>query len=146
MSYGTTSILTPEIAEAICEEWMEGKSLSQIVLDLQTSGHTVHKPDITWWVAQNRQVEIGGKEYGMKDLMHAVFPLRVMDMCNEMIGIADKAAKDNTCHHHARNRINVRVHAINMMAPKHVQLNEAVALGGVTLVAVKNEAFDEKVN
>jgi len=146
MGYGSTSILTPAIAEAICEEWMAGKRFNEIAEELRDDGHTVWPADITCWSRKNTQVEIGGEALGFRELLTSVYALRVMDMINEMIQIADKAAAKKECHHATRNRINARWHAIQMMTPKHVRLDEALALGGVTLVAVENKAFDEKVN
>lgn len=117
-----TCILTPEIACAIAEEWAEGKSFAKIVSSLRQEGHTLNNPDITWWLIDNREVEIAGQTYRFRELLESIYPHRVFDLLNEAIEIVDKAAKDKTSPWHAKNQMNVRMHAISAMTPKHVLL------------------------
>lgn len=126
-----TCVLTPEIARALAEDWADGHSVASITADLRAEGHKVWPADVTWWCIDNRKVMVAGKEYGFRELMTATYPRRVMDMYNEAVEIADSSAKRKEDPRLTAVRVNVRLHAIRAMTPKHVQLDVSETRGFV---------------
>lgn len=118
MGYGSTSILTPEIAKGVAEEWSDGKSFRKIAKALRKDGHTLSHSDITNWCKNNTVVEICDESIKFGDFMLSLWGPRIMNMINESIEIVDKAARNGDCPHHARNMAHVRFCMMKLMIPK----------------------------